>query len=336
MGKGICFAGNILVDETYPVDGYPRESELAHILGNTSKSLGGLAANCSFVAAALDPDFHVSVSACIGDDELGKYVRERFAEHPNINTAMLVSSATVGTGYTLVISNMKSKARTFFTYTGANRLYGEKSVDWDNLSADIIHAGYIFLLEGMDELDAVYGTKMAAFLHAAQKHGFKTSVDVVSQVGADFPKYVPPALKYTDYCIINELEAQQTAGILLRDDDGTLHRENFKPALEKLKSFGVGLWAIIHCPELSCGIDENGEYHEVESLKLPDGYIKGTVGAGDAFCAGVLYAADNGRNMPEAMLIGNCTAAASLSEPGAIEGIRSLSEVMQLAEKYGR
>ena len=84
-----------------------------------------------------------------------------------------------------------------------------------------------------------------------------------------------PALKYTDYCIINELETQQTTGVLLRGEDGTLHVENMKAALQKLHELGVAKWAVIHCPELGCGMDEAGNYCEFESLKLPQGLYQG-------------------------------------------------------------
>ena len=84
----------------------------------------------------------------------------------------------------------------------------------------------------------------------------KTSIDVVSEAGERFKRLVTPALKYTDYCIINELETQQTTGVLLRGEDGTLHVENMKAALQKLHELGVAKWAVIHCPELGCGMDE--------------------------------------------------------------------------------
>ena len=71
------------------------------------------------------------------------------------------------------------------------------------------------------------------------------------------------------------------------------------------------------------------------SLRLPSGYIKGTVGAGDAFCAGILYAAEKGLSMPEALKLGACTAAASLSEVGASEGVKSAEEVLKLYDLYG-
>ena len=80
---------------------------------------------------------------------------------------------------------------------------------WD---AELLHIGYILLLDALDEADAEYGTRMARLLHDAQQHGIKTSIDVVSESGDRFRRLVPPALRYTDYCIINEVEAQESTG----------------------------------------------------------------------------------------------------------------------------
>ena len=74
----------------------------------------------------------------------------------------------------------------------------------------------------------------------------KTSIDVVSEAGERFAKLVTPALKYTNYCVINELEAQQTTGVRLRDEDGTLHIENMESALRKLKERKRSTTARIH------------------------------------------------------------------------------------------
>ena len=75
---------------------------------------------------------------------------------------------------------------------------------------------------------------------------------------------------------------------------------------------------------------------EFESLKLPKGYIKGTVGAGDAFCAGVLYAAETDMPLREALKLGACSAAASLSEVSASDGVKTKDEVLKLYELYGK
>ena len=96
----------------------------------------------------------------------------------------------------------------------------------------------------------------------------------------------------------------------------------------------MSAWAVIHCPEGGYGLDENGAFVSMNSLSLPKDYIKGTVGAGDAFCAGVLYGAQKKWNLAESIRLGICTAAASLSEPGATEGVGTLEDVMKLGERF--
>ena len=78
------------------------------------------------------------------------------------------------------------------------------------------------------------------------------------------------------------------------------------------------------------GLDENDNYIERESLHLPEGYIKGSVGAGDAFCAGVLCGAEHGQCLGDAIELGIASAAASLSEANATDGVRSIEETRKL------
>ena len=121
-----------------------------------------------------------------------------------------------------------------------------------------------------------------------------------------------------------------TTGIELRTESGELIKENFPKALQAMKDLGVSTWAVIHCPEIGCGLDENNNYVEVPSLKLPAGWIVGTVGAGDAFCSGVLYGAWKGMSLKEAIELATGSAACSLSEAGATEGMRTVEEVQKL------
>ena len=144
---------------------------------------------------------------------------------------------------------------------------------------------------------------------------------------------MPPALRYTDYCVINELEAQASTGVELRGESGELLTQNLPQALRQLKQLGVSTWAVIHCPEGGYGVDEHGNYIETESVPVPKGYIKGTVGAGDAFCSGVLYGAYTGLPLAEAIELGNAAAACSLSESGATEGMRTASEALDLCRE---
>ena len=332
MRKGICCAGNMIVDITYPIETWPKQNELTHITEGIQNSTGGSVCNTITDLARLDPNLPLYASGFAGYDAEGEFVLQEMGKYPNINLSMVKRDGR--TSFTAVMSNNQTKERTFFQHAGANAYYCEEHIDLDALDVDIFHIGYILLLPALDAEDDEYGTKMARLLHNIQKKGIKTSIDVVSETGDRFARLVTPALKYTNYCIINELEAQQTTGVVLRSADGTLHTENMPAALNKLKELGVADWAVIHCPEIGCGIDEKGEYYAVPSLKLPGGWIKGTVGAGDAFCAGVLYAAEMGWPMPEALKMGACAAAASLNAVSASDGVRSVAEVLKLYDRF--
>ena len=137
-----------------------------------------------------------------------------------------------------ILSDMRSlEQRTWTTDVYLKILlllsFCEEDIPWDKLNVDMLHIGYILLLDALDQEDSQYGTKMAKLLHTAQSRGIKTSIDVVSEAGDRFRKLVCPAMRYTDYCIINEIETSATTGIALRGEDGRLLEENL-PEAEKL------------------------------------------------------------------------------------------------------
>lgn len=332
MKKGICIAGNLIVDITYPIESWPCESELTTITEGITRSVGGAVCNDIVDLAKLDPELPLEALGIIGKDAEGDFILEELGKHKNIDLSKLKFDGK--TSFTAVMSNNESKARTFFQYRGANALFDESCIDWDKLNSEIFHIGYILLLDKLDEEDKEYGTKMARLLATAQSKGFKTSIDVVSESGNRFKRIVSPALKYTDYCVINELEAQQITSVLLREDDGTLCKDNMPLALHAMKALGVSTWSVIHCPEGAFALDENDNYFSMPSLSIPKSDIKGTVGAGDAFCSGVLYGAYKGWTLRESVRLANCAAVAALSERGATEGLATIEEVMKFEEKY--
>ena len=326
--NGIAVAGNMIVDVLYPILGNPKPGELTTITEGISRSSGGALCNVILDLAKLDSALPLTALWRVGTDPEGDYVLDKLRVHPQIKIDMVRREGM--TSFTAVMADTLSKQRTFFHYRGANARFCEADVNWDALNVKLLHIGYILLLDALDEPDEQYGTKMARLLHTAQTRGIKTSIDVVSEAGDRFGRIVPPALKYTDYCVINELEAQASTGVTLRSESGALLRQNLPAALSKLKALGVSAWAVIHCPEGGYGLDERGEYVALESLPLPQGYIKGTVGAGDAFCAGVLYGAYTNQPLKAAVELGIAAAACSLSESGATEGMRTAGEAMAL------
>lgn len=328
MNKGIAVAGNMIVDTIYPVNHYPQIGELATIKDNIKKATGGAVCNVIVDLAKLDATIPLTALGVIGADEAGRFIENYLSDYPNIDLSQIVREGT--TSFTAVMSDHTTKQRTFFHFRGANARFSEEHIDWERLDADLLHVGYILLLDELDRPDREFGTKIARLLAVAQNRGIKTSVDVVSDSEDRFKTIVPPALKYTDYCIINEIEAERTTGIALRHESGIIET-NMAPALTAIKGMGVSGWVVVHAPEGGYGLDcKTGEMIKVKSLNLPEGYIKGTNGAGDAFCAGVLYGAYREKPLREGIELGIACASCSLSEPGATEGMRCYDEVLKL------
>ena len=264
MREGICVAGNMIVDITYPVEGWPKQGELVHIHDGIARSTGGAVCNVVVDLAKLDPSIPLYAMGRIGDDAEGDLIQRVLGGYPNINMDSVVREGI--SAFCNVMADVKNKQRTFFTYMGANARFTEDDIDWAKVPAKIFHIGYILLLDALDQPDDEYGSKMAKLLCAAQKQGLKTSIDVVSEASDRFKKLVPPALKYTDYCVINEYEAEQTTGIPLREADGMLLTENLPRALHAMKDMGVSTWAVIHCPEGGFGLDEHDNFVQLGSL----------------------------------------------------------------------
>lgn len=329
--KGIAVAGNMIVDMLYPISNFPKPGELVTVTGDLSRSTGGCLCNDIVDLAKLDPAMPLVALGRVGDDAEGAYIMEKLREYENIDLQYVKAEGT--TSYTLVLADDTTKQRTFYQCRGANAAFCQADIPWDKLEADILHIGYILLLDTLDEEDPEYGTKMARLLRQAQSRGIKTSIDVVSEAGDRFRRLVSPALRYTDYCVINEVEASATTGIPLRTESGALIKENFPAALKAMKELGVSTWAVIHCPEVGCGLDENNHFVEVPSLKLPKGWIVGTVGAGDAFCSGVLYGAWKGMSLKQSIELATGAAACSLRQAGATEGMCTAAEVRKLYEE---
>jgi sugar/nucleoside kinase (ribokinase family) len=329
--KGICVAGNMIVDILYPVTGLPGPGELTSIEEGITRTTGGALCNVTGDLSLMDPDLHIIALGRVGTDAEGDYILETLRRYGNID---LMIRREGKTSFTAVMSDSISKERTFFHYRGANARFCEDDIDWDRINARFLHIGYVLLLDALDEEDSEYGTKMARLLCHARQRGIETSLDVVSEMGDRFKRLVPPSLKYTDYCIINELEAGQVTGITLRDEGGNLLVHNMPGALEKIKEHGVCQWVVIHCPEGGYGIDSRGKLVESPTFNLPPEYIKGKVGAGDAFCAGAIYAASQNGSLEEGLVLGNAAAAAPLSIPSSTEGMLPKKKKKKLRERF--
>jgi sugar/nucleoside kinase (ribokinase family) len=330
---GIAFAGSIIVDNVKTVESWPERGMLSRIL-RTERSLGGLVPNTAIYLKTLDPSIPVSAIGCVGTDEPGKFALSTLSSH-GIDVSR-VRKIDCPTSFTDVMTLAKTGERTFFNMHGADSLLRPEDVVSPVAGASMVHLGYLLLLDSMDEEDDEYGTAAARLLARLKADGMKTSIDIVSENTPRFAKVVRPALKYCDYLIVNEIEGSLATGIDYRDGDGCTTPERLNLIAEKLFELGVKEKVVLHCPTFGFARDASGKTATVPSLKLPDGWIKGTVGAGDAFCAAMLYGIFKGMSDEESLRLASCTAAANLSSADSLSGAMSLEETMALEGKFGR
>jgi sugar/nucleoside kinase (ribokinase family) len=330
--NGILAGGNWIIDHVKIVDTYPAQDTLANIF-STARGTGGSPYNILVDLALLGAGFPLAAVGLVGEDEDGRSILAD-CERLKIDAAQLQQTAAAPTSYTDVMTVQSTGRRTFFHARGANALLDVEHFDFSTTTAKIFHLGYLLLLDRLDSPGDKYGTRAAEVLANAQAAGLKTSIDCVSEDSDRFAKVVLPALPHVDLCVMNELEAGRVTGRTVRYGE-TLDRAVLKEAMSALLEAGVREWVVVHFPEGACALGHNGGWHEHGSIRLPDGYIKGAAGAGDAFTAGVLLGWHDGKPMDEALRYGVCAAASNLSDETCTGGIKSISECLALGEQFG-
>ncbi|MBR7132728.1 MAG: helix-turn-helix domain-containing protein [Clostridia bacterium] len=332
--KGITIAGNILTDIVKTINNYPEVGTLANIT-DVSRAVGGCVPNTAIDLAKIDRSIPISVIGKIGDDEYGRYVLSQLSRY-SIDCEKISVSADKPTSFSDVMS-LASGERTFFHARGANAEFSPEDINISQLNSVIFHIGYILLLDCFDKEDGEYGTVMARLLHSVQEHGIKTSVDVVSDSTADYKAKIVPALKYCNYIIINEIEACMISDLPPYNADGKLDVENIRKTMELIASYGVKDKVIVHCKDAGFCYDvQTQSFTVVPSLKIPSSEIKGSVGAGDAFCAGCLCGLYNGFDDKHILEFASSAAACNLFSKNSVDGMLSKNEIEKLADKYGR
>ena len=334
MKKGITFAGTVLVDVVKSIDFYPKLGMLCNIK-SVSQAVGGCVPNTAIDLATIDPSIPISAIGKVGKDEYGEYVVKKMQEK-GIDTRGILFSETEPTAFTDVMNLCDSGERTFFHCKGTNQNFAPEEIDLAPIDCDLLHAGYILLLDKFDAPDPEYGTGMARFLHDVQQKGIKTSVDVTSSSGVDYKKIIGPALKYCDYIIFNEIECCGIWGIEPYGADGKPDIPAIREAMEKTMAAGGREKVIVHCKKAGFLLDKSGAFTYLTSLDIPRSEIRGSVGAGDAFCAGSLYGIYNGYGDEEILSFAIAAASANLFSENSVDGMLPKAELDLLNQKYPR
>jgi sugar/nucleoside kinase (ribokinase family) len=307
---GITAAGNWIVDRVKTIDAWPQEERLANILSE-SRAGGGGAHNVIIDLALLKAPFPLRGAGVVGHDEDGKWLLAE-AFQLGVDISAIRTTKEQPTSFTDVMTVKSTGRRTFFHNRGANRLLEERDLDPGN--SRIFHLAYLLLLDRIDPL-------AARILQRIRATGAKTSVDLVSAEKARYQEVVIPALDHIDYLILNEIEAGECTGLRIRLADGSFDRDALAAAAKQLYRNNL---VVIHVPEGAFAHSKDGDLWVPSK---PPMKMVSTVGAGDAFCAGVLYGLHEEWSLQQCLDLGHLAAGACLSHESTTGGLRPVSEL---------
>lgn len=324
--SGILAGGNILVDHVLMIPHYPEQGALS-TMQHVSQCVGGAPLNVLLTLAKMTQSLPLSILGMMGSDDNADYIKTQLSAHNIEDRTYQVKGKTA---YTYVMTAKDTGQRTFFHDLGVNTLLDISHFSALQTTHKIFHLGYLLLLAGLDQIDPEFGSVSARLFHQMQQKGYQTSLDLVSVKEPEkFQKFVLPCLPYINYLIINEWEAEQLTGITLRHHDQSLNTLHTQNAASQLIKQGVNDIVVIHCPEGAIAVTQNHTCYLAPSYPILESEIKGTVGAGDAFCAGMLYALHQELAPDQALKIANACAYFNLQAANSIDGTVNLERVLQ-------
>lgn len=322
--KGIVCAGNWIVDIVHSIDHWPNKNDLARI-EHATQGIGGGAANVLTNLAELNPELPLFPVGCIGQDDYGRFVQEH-CKRLGVETTYLVQLPDVETAHTHVM-NVVGDSRTFFYAGGANDRFDLSHIEIAALATHrpkLFYLGYIMLLEQMDRLQSDGSTFAAGLLQQAKQKGLLTCVDLVSAAHSEFPQIVAASAPHIDYLVLNEIEAARATGIEPKQDVSAFLHE----ASSCLLALGVNKAVVIHMPGVALWTDVDGNELWSNVSQIAEEDIVSPVGAGDAFCSGVLFGIHEGFKPEKTLKLAHAMAAANLKVPTANGGIPHIDKLL--------
>jgi len=206
MHGGVIGLGIWCVDTTYKINKLPERGTLEYII-DSNICVGGGPSNVLTNLFSLGFKSNLIAMGSIGKDNNSILIKNHCRSN-GIISKYLSSSSNVPTSHSLCMSE-KHKERTFLYYSGANELLDIKHFKIKNIKNNpkILYVGYLSLLGKLDYFDGKE-TRLCKVLKEARKKNLITILDLASNNVPNFQKIIFSALPYTDYLLLNEIEAE--------------------------------------------------------------------------------------------------------------------------------
>jgi len=303
--------------------GYDLYSEEPHVplprVRRFSRYLGGSSANMAVGLSRLGAK--VGMISCLGTDRLSDFLIE-FLNSEGVDTEHVQRRA----GYlpSLAITEVSPPDKfpqVFYRHDAVDTMLDASPEDLEYAGA-----GRMFITNGTSLCASPSRESTYRALECAHKAGCKVVFDVdyramswISPVEAGLA--VRLALPFIDILIGNQPELMLVAGAKDLDEATASLRERGVPVLvSKLGEQGTRVW--------SSG----------EPVFLPPYSVEvvSTIGAGDGFASGFLYAQLKGKSVAESLHYGNASAAIVVSRLSCSEAMPTLAEVEQMMSTMER
>jgi sugar/nucleoside kinase (ribokinase family) len=291
------------------VDHLPVEGELV-LSTKMSLATGGCAANVAVDLAKLGRK--AAVVGRVGRDVFGKYVRDALSEQ-GVDCSHIVESETADTSGSFIV-NVRGQDRRFIHTTGANSELSGKEV-----TAELVRSTRVVYLGGYCLSDMPPAENVAALFKSAREAGALTVLDVAIPGPADYWPRLRPVLPFTDIFLPNNDEARIITGLEdPREQAAAFHAAGARTAVVTCGNGGAVL------------VDQTGAYR-VEKFVVD--FVDGT-GSGDAFAAGFIHAALEGKSTLECLQYGSALGASCVRATGATAGCFNSAELEEFVTRH--
>jgi sugar/nucleoside kinase (ribokinase family) len=325
--SGILCAGTVVLDIVHMIENWPEEEQIA-FLRQTIEAPGGPPHNAAAGLIKLGAPFPVALTCIVGDDAAAdSFIR--IAGELGLDTSGVIRVAGENTDVTHVMTSLATGKRTFFFKPGANGTMTAEQLLPHHDAARIFYLGSPGISASMDKSDGWRTT-----LRAVKNRGYKTAMELCP-VPAELQRaQTLPCLPLLDYVVINDSEAEILSGLPV-SEAGRFNPFLARRAAQALLDKGVQELVTIHHPAGAVALRKSGEHAVAASVNVPQSAIVGTVGAGDAFYAGMLFGIHEGWTLPQSLALANASAATSLHSATTSASIRPWADCLVYAEACG-
>lgn len=295
MTSTVAIVGNVNVDLIIcPVDELPPPGT-ERIVDRVEMRVGGAAATTALALARLGSPSRVA--SYIGDDELGRWLQRALAQGGVGSEIQAIAGTTTGVSMAF---EAPGRDRSFLTDLGGLRGIDASAVPKEALTCELVlFCGYFLL-------PALRGAPTATLMGRVHAAGGRVLLDT----GWDPEGWTAPTrteitaiLPSVDVFLPNELEVRAIAEV----DETT-------SAARALQAISKG-WVVVKCGAAGCvavGPDGRELAASAPSIEVTD-----TVGAGDAFNAGLVYGLSEGEEIADALDVAVRLGSAIVSRPSA-------------------